>query len=161
MRSIDRSEIHTSSPSSKVATVRGKRYATDPLYWPALLSQHSRNKKYTIDKIIRQPRPRRSNTVEMKSCTPVLDSRYSSSFFLLLHTSVLHTTICAWAYQAVKFSHPSPNRHGYRNMASCKSVYHILSPENSENDYTPVSRPSYEKCGTRAVVHRTKHAMCM
>ena len=85
----------------------------------------------------------------MKSSTPVLDSLNSSSF-LLLHTRVLRSTIWAWAHQSVKFSHPSPDRHCYRNTASCKSVYHILSPGNSENDYTPVSRPSYEKCGTLA-----------
>ena len=52
-----------------------------------------------------------------------------------------------------------PNRQGYRYNDSCKSVYHILSPGNSENYCTPVSRPSYEKCGTRAAVHRTNQAM--
>ena len=56
------------------------------------------------------------------------------------------------------FTH-QPNRHRYRNTHSCKSVCHILSPGNSRNYCTTASWPSYEKCGTRAEMHRTNQGM--
>ena len=66
VRSLDLSEMHTASPSSTAATVEGKdMLQTHYIERPALLSQHSRDAKYTIGRIILQLDQGRWTTVEM------------------------------------------------------------------------------------------------
>ena len=52
---------------------------------PALLSQHSRDEKYTIAKIILQLNQGMWNTVEMKSSTPVLSNDNPAGYYF--HTT--------------------------------------------------------------------------
>ena len=72
VRSIDRLKMCTAPPSTQS---EGKgMLQTDYIERPALLSQHSRDAKYTVGKIILPLDQGRWNTVEMNSSAPVLSN---------------------------------------------------------------------------------------
>ena len=143
--------MHTSPPSSTVATVRGKKFTTDPLYWKACLAIPAQSRwKYTIGKIILQLDQGRWNTVEMKSSTSVLSNAIPAGYyfhtmkvqqFTYKHTRLYNIYILAQIDTAIRILPPAGAFTNASSLGTARIAAHRC-------------RLSYENCGNCAVMHR-------